>query len=248
MLALIAVLASSCATVRAPFPAEPAAGSTFYAIQQPEGAGPFPAVVILHTCGGVQPHIKVWMAVLAANGYASLAVDSFTPRGGGHCNAPGFFPAAVDEVMEDATAALEHLRTRPGIDARRIAVLGFSYGAWAALRVGSPGHRRGGHRFAAAVAFYPLCTAVAEGASEAGSDNLFADLDTPTLILIGESDNDFPGMAASCAARVRALQKIDRPVRLKLFPGLAHGFDQYDRNANREATVEMIQFLRKELQ
>jgi dienelactone hydrolase len=68
------------------------------------------------------------------------------------------------------------------------------------------------------------------------------------LILIGENDNDFPGMAASCAARVRALQKVERPVRITLCAGLAHGFDLYDRNANREATVEMIQFLRKELQ
>ncbi len=32
-----------------------------------------------------------------------------------------------------------------------------------------------------------------------------------------------------------------------MFPGLFHGFDMYDRKANREATVEMIQFLRREM-
>jgi dienelactone hydrolase len=226
-LLLAFLLASGCATVRTP---------VFHAFKQPDGAGPFPAVVVLHTCGGVGPHIDVWMAVLAANGYASLAVDSFTPRGGGRCMAPGYFPATVDEMVDDATAALENLRARPGIDARRVAVLGFSYGGWAALRAGSPAHRQGEHRFAAIVAFYPVCT-----------NNLERDVDTPTLILIGENDSDFLDQAANCNAQVHALQKTDRPVQIRMFPGLAHGFDMYDRKANREATVEMIQFLRREM-
>ena len=29
-------------------------------LDKPSGAGPFPAIVLAHTCGGVSPHTDVW--------------------------------------------------------------------------------------------------------------------------------------------------------------------------------------------
>jgi dienelactone hydrolase len=42
----------------------------------PPGAGPFPAVVILHGCDGVSPHYREWARQLRAWGYVAILVDS----------------------------------------------------------------------------------------------------------------------------------------------------------------------------
>ena len=46
-------------------------------IAKPEGKGPFPAVVLLHTCGGLRPHVYTdWTNYLTALGYVTFSVDS----------------------------------------------------------------------------------------------------------------------------------------------------------------------------
>src|SRR5215831_16872585 len=45
------------------------------------GAGPFPAVVVLHHCGGFDDLVVSWADRLSSWGYVALAVDSFGPRG-----------------------------------------------------------------------------------------------------------------------------------------------------------------------
>src|SRR5258707_8740082 len=48
----------------------------------PSGAGPFPAIVLAHTCGGVNPHTAGWGKLPASCGYVVGAPDSFGPPGG----------------------------------------------------------------------------------------------------------------------------------------------------------------------
>lgn len=54
-------------------------------IEKPEGAGPFPAVVLLHSCAGVASHLYDWAGFFKARGYAALVVDTFGARGKGAC-------------------------------------------------------------------------------------------------------------------------------------------------------------------
>ena len=46
----------------------------------PAGRGPFPAVVILHGCGGLSPQLERWSRWFADRGYVGMVVDSFGPR------------------------------------------------------------------------------------------------------------------------------------------------------------------------
>jgi hypothetical protein len=78
---------------------------------RPEGAGPFPAVVLLHGCDGIQPFQEQWAADLADWGYVALLTDSHGPRGiGDDC-------ASVDPTVDnrtfDAFGVLAHLRGLP---------------------------------------------------------------------------------------------------------------------------------------
>nr|WP_077225253.1 dienelactone hydrolase family protein [Agrobacterium sp. DE0009] len=46
-------------------------------LSRPKGAGPFPAIVVLHGCGGLGPRLKNDVAGrLVSHGYVVLAVDS----------------------------------------------------------------------------------------------------------------------------------------------------------------------------
>jgi len=127
------------------FPSEADQNVAGSILTKPQGDGPFPAVVMLHTCGGVGYHLNRWRRLLDEAGYVVLLVDSFTPRGAGVvCDN---WNVSVDEVAADALAAAAHLRKLPFVDGSRIGVVGFSYGAMAGLRLASEGYvKRQGDR------------------------------------------------------------------------------------------------------
>jgi uncharacterized protein len=111
----------------------------------PEGAGPFPAVVLVHGSGpqdrdetlGPNKPFRDLAWGLASRGIAVLRYEKRTKA-----HAIKFTPELLDktttqnEVIDDALAAILQLRQRPGIDPHRIYVLGHSLGATVAPRIG----------------------------------------------------------------------------------------------------------------
>ena len=67
-------------------------------LARPQGSGPFPAVVVLHGCGGFHQDMIAWADRLRHWGYVALAVDSFGPR----------------ELSRHALALVTNLPTRSG--------------------------------------------------------------------------------------------------------------------------------------
>ena len=214
-------------------------------VAKPEGAGPFPAVVLLHSCLGLPSNRRAIEAALTHAGYVTLFVDAFGPRGLAETCSVDF-----PQVVPDAFGALASLAGRPDVDPRRIAVVGFSQGADGALAAAaSPaGAAHGvadGLAFRAAAAFYPPC------ANEAGRR-----LAVPTLILAGAADTVTP--AADC----RRLAEGQPDARLIVYPGVGHCFDdpafaggkqalgmtlRYDAAAARRAMAALIAFLHENL-
>ena len=134
-------------------------------LAKPDGAGPFPAVIGLHGCAGMQETTKSKLADdLVASGYVTLLVDSFATRGIDHACTYSAAMAIVLRRMSDAYGALAFLARQSFVDIRRVAAVGFSQGGWVTLSVAEtrsfesfvvPSELR----FRAAVAFYPLCSA-----------------------------------------------------------------------------------------
>ena len=50
-------------------------------LYRPAGTAPAPAIVLAHTCAGVNDHTQTWARLLQGWGYVVLAPDSFGPRG-----------------------------------------------------------------------------------------------------------------------------------------------------------------------
>jgi dienelactone hydrolase len=137
-------------------PASEARGEFF----APAGAGPFPAVVVLHGCDGVGRHDRLWARQLASWGYVALIVDSFRPRGmNSICNHGMLVPPQLQAL--DGFNAANYLRTQPNVSGERIGVIGFSHGGWAVLKavLADLVSQASTKPFAAAVAFYPGCAA-----------------------------------------------------------------------------------------
>lgn len=183
-----------------------------------DGRRVVPAVIILHGSSGVNPGERVWARRINALGYASFVVDSFTGRGI-RSTEKDQSQLSMTANIADAYAALRLLSTDPRIDRRRIAVMGFSRGAVAALysslepfRLAATG---GDLRFAAHVAFYPSCGISYDAQHLDGS---------PILMLVGGKDNYTP--AAPCIAYADTLRSKGAQVTLKEYPDAWHGFDR----------------------
>jgi dienelactone hydrolase len=209
----------------------------------------FAAVVLLHGCAGVIPNSNVWASKLERWGYVVLQVDSFGPRGQTNICASG--PAApTDTRLLDAYAAKSYLAGLPFVDAKRIAVIGWSHGGSATLDLvagvrdeGRPGF----DPFKAAVAFYPWCL---------GS---MTHLEAPLLILIGEKDDWTP--SGRCQ-QILLDGETGHKLTLKVYVGAYHAFDvmrpatmgqkglhlEYDASAAEDAATQLEDFLRQHLQ
>ena len=129
-------------------------------LSKPDGKGPFPAVVLLHSCGGFGSHVKeTWPRFLNGLGYVTYAVDSFGPHGRTRCSGAWVRdPDAKLVRSKEAYAGLGHLAKQPFVDANRVAVIGFSLGAITIKDFATWGMKsKGGRDFKAGVMMYGAC-------------------------------------------------------------------------------------------
>lgn len=181
-------------------------------LQKPAGAGPFPAVVLLHGCSGIYPSDARWASQLTDWGYVTLMLDSFGPRSVFDVCREPMSVVSPDTRALDAHGALAFLRGLPYVDSARVAVVGWSHGGTAALAAvngnGVAGRLSDGFRLA--VAFYPYCL---RG----------WDLHRPTLILLGAADAWAP--LRPCQDLQAHRQAGGPALELVVYPGAFHGFD-----------------------
>jgi dienelactone hydrolase len=218
-------------------------------LRRPDGAGPFPAIVIMHDCSGLGARSSGapdrWTRHLVAQGYVVLIPDSFTPRGfpDGVCTIPGRDTRSVSAYVRagDAYGALAYLRTLPFVDGSRVGVMGGSHGGATTLAamfepVAADAPLAAAKRdgFAAAIALYPSCGSAygswsvtrQNGATGpiTGYRGVYKPI-APLLILIGERDDWTP--AEPCRRLAEASQAAGYTLDLKVYPGAQHSFDSY---------------------
>jgi len=99
--------------------------------------GRVPAVLMFSGCGGVISVQRDYAAIANEAGIAALIVDSHSARGIGPLGARLLVCSGArlrgGHRAGDVVAALAHARTLPGIDASRLALIGWSHGGWTLL-------------------------------------------------------------------------------------------------------------------
>lgn len=204
-------------------PATPA-DVTWFAPRNVGAARRAPAVVLLHGAGGVQGARETTYArQLAAMGIGAAVVDVFAARR----DRARSFTERIIEITEtmalaDAYATLGWLKARPEIDADRVAVWGFSYGAMASVFAANAGvaerfaekYRLGPTRFAGHVAFYGPCITSFEDNRTTGA---------PVLLAWGDRDALID--AERCGRLADDLRAGGSEVRTEVFAGAFHQWD-----------------------
>jgi dienelactone hydrolase len=226
---------------------------------KPDGAGPFPAIVHFHTCGGIDAYRgRYWTEAMLESGYVVLVLDSLGPRGlSTLCDTSPFSDKSGVNIyrgVKDAFDAKAHLEKLPFVDAERVALVGFSWGAMAGILAATDSSSQAfGKPFRAIASFYPGC-----------ARPLFQpDIARPLLVLMGDLDNEvnLPG----CVDWLDHLKRTSLPVESRMYAGASHSWDtdrfiqkttnrgiqvQYIPNAEvtRESRRDLFAFLSKHLE
>lgn len=190
--------------------------------------GPTPVVVALHGAGGNVSGMERYASALAAQGFAVYVLHYFDRTGTESADKPTIlrnFPLWMKTLWD----AISFVETQPRVDRERIALLGFSLGAYLSLANSAIDHR-----VKAVVEFF---------GGMPKEMHLFMRRLCPVLILHGEADPTIPVEEAYQLQKL--LEKKGIPHEIKIYPGAGHGFE--DEAIWRDAGLRSLQFLQKYL-
>ena len=190
--------------------------------------GLVPAVIALHGAGGSVSGMERYAGTLAAQGFAVYLLHYFDRTGIASADKQTIlrnFPLWMKTLWD----AISFVETQPQVDGERIALLGFSLGAYLSLSNAAIDHR-----VKAVVEFF---------GGMPKEMNLFMRRLCPVLILHGETDPTVPVEEAYQLQKL--LEKKGIPYEIKIYPGAGHGFE--DQTIWRDAGLRSLQFLQKYL-
>lgn len=205
--------------------------------------GKSPAVVITHANQGLNDYTRDVARRLARAGYAALAVDFLSRRGGtAKVNPKGEGLGNIRElapwqnVAEDSAAACDYLRSLSYVRGDRLGLVGFCWGG--EMTFSSATEVRG---LSAVVVFY--------GRSPQPLDRVKT-IEAPVLAHYGEKD---PGVNQDIPGTVEAMKKYGKSYTYKIYPGAQHGFhtdtnaERYHPEAAKEAWARTLDFFQANL-
>jgi carboxymethylenebutenolidase len=176
----------------------------------PKSRGPSPAIVVLHGAGGMDygnSYVRQLATALAGNGYATFLVHYFDRTGTSYAGDETIHKH-FETWLKSIGDAVSHVAQRPGVDARKIAMFGYSLGAYLAI---------------AHAASDPRIKAVVELAG--GIDASYArhvERMPPTLIVHGDADRRVPVERAHELEQL--LRKTTTPFEIPIYPEEGHLF------------------------
>lgn len=108
-------------------------------LAKPQGAGPFPGVIVIHEIFGLNDHIREVTRQFAEEGYTALAIDLFANRNRMLCMMQIFSGILIrplnNPMLDDLTSSFEFLRKTGGVNPEKIGAVGFCMGGSYALQL-----------------------------------------------------------------------------------------------------------------
>ncbi|GGN81914.1 dienelactone hydrolase family protein [Nocardia rhizosphaerihabitans] len=181
-------------------------GSLEALVARPQGAGPWPGVVVLHDGLGLNADLRHQLDIVAGHGYLAIAPNLFT-RGRARCIQQAFRALAFTgegPAVGEILAARDRLAADPDCTGR-IAVLGFCLGGGFALLTAPQG-------FHASAPFY---------GGLYGDYKTLLDGACPVVASYGRLDPSLPGAAGKLEAALTA-NGVEHDI--KTYPNATHSF------------------------
>jgi len=218
------------------------------AVARPQGAGPFPVVLLLHGSHGFAQEYVRLARDLSGGGFLAVAACWFQGGGGAGSRFVTSIPCSDGPPRPDATspeamrivqALLQAVRTLPGARADRVALFGHSRGGGATLNYVLQGK-----------------TVQAAIVNSAGYPKQFAQLSprlqAPILMLHGTADSPADGGSPLTNVQMArdfesALRAAGRPVEAVYYDGSGHNAIFTDAGQYRDEVQRMRAFLQRHL-
>ena len=201
----------------------------------PERRERAPAVIVIHEIFGLSDFIRQTTEQLAKDGFAAIAPDLLSRRGGTPASADSARRLIVslppDSVTLDLDATAAYLRTLRAVGADRIGVIGFCWGGGQSFRyaTNSPALRA-----------FVVCYGPAPNVAD------LARIRARGLGVYAENDARINAGLSDVAA---ALQQGGKDYRYTVYPGVGHGFLRTRENpaVADSAWAAVIRFFRGQL-
>jgi len=206
-------------------------------LAKPEGAGPFPAIIVIHEIYGLSDNIRDISRQFAEQGYVALGVDLFSNRNRMVCMMQIMHGMLIrplnNSMLDDLKSAVAVLQKQPGVDANRIGTVGFCMGGSYALQLAITDKG-----MKAASVFYGANPKPLEAVAEA------------CPIIGSYPDKDFTTKAAR--ELETSLTKYNVPHDIKIYDNTQHSFYAQQRtpfevDASKDAWQRMLSFFREYL-
>lgn len=193
-----------------------------------------PAMLLLHGCGGIYTsrdrrlvvRIREYSALLNRWGIHVLVTDSLTPRGEKELCTQREAGRKVTQTerRRDALGALQWLGQQPGVDPKRLGIMGWSNGGSTVLAATNARHAevvQANVKPSLAVLYYPGCLADLRAG--------YAPV-APALMQVGEADDWTPAehckkLAALFPGAAEGQANPSPRIQIEAYPDAHHGFD-----------------------
>jgi carboxymethylenebutenolidase len=195
----------------------------------PDGVGPFPMVLVLHTSGGISEADRGYCGKLAKEGYICIAPAFLRAHG---ITSPELrrksFTSEARSIYDDFVEIIGELNALPKAKQGAVGVVGFSNGGFFAGLLAAT------RQVKAAVSYYGAFDGARTSPDLKPFRERFKSTSSPFLILAGEND------ATIGLEPVRKMEAILKtcgaPYELKLYQNTGHDFDRSGANPGNAAS------------
>jgi carboxymethylenebutenolidase len=197
----------------------------------PDGPGPFPMVLVLHTSGGISSADQGYCGNLVKEGYICIAPAFLRAHAITEETRRLSFTKEAPSIMADFIEIIGELNALPKAKQGAVGAVGFSNGGFFAMLLAST------NKIKAGVSYYGALDGARSHPDLKPFQERFTGASAPVLILAGENDTTIgmgpvrklEGILKTCGARYE----------LKVYPDTEHSFDRSSlRPGNRAAAAD----------
>jgi carboxymethylenebutenolidase len=192
-------------------------------LAEPEGSGPFPAMIVIHEWWGLNERVKKVAKEFAGKGYVALAIDLYRGKvTSDPMEAHELFRGLPqDRALRDLKAAVDYLQDRANVKKDKIGSIGWCMGGGYSLllAVNSP-------ELAASVIYYGRLITDQE---------MLKKISAPIIGFFGEDDRGIP--ADSVKAFEQTAKDLGKKVKVHIYPQAGHAFALSGSPAYRETAA-----------
>ncbi len=187
----------------------------------PEGPGPYPAVLVLHTSRNLGHYEFEYAQRLVDAGYVTLLpafMDAYKISSGARYAS---FSTYRDRIYADLASGVDWLQTTPKVAGQKVGAVGFSNGGYWAVTLAATG------KVAAGITYYGVLSGMEGGIRDHFKEVVGAN-SSPILILHGEEDRDQKVQGARFLNRLLSRRGV--PHETHIYPSTHHDFDRSGEN------------------